>query len=427
MMAAIDRVDGNDGTQRHRTRLGLFATFSDDLSEELADRSRRQDPGYRRRRRLRGSPIDRSSSGARAESLYTRQAGRGHADDMTTRLIVGFDGSDHSRTASSGLWRSGSPGCRGRVITASVRPVMSYDGTGSSVYSPGAYDDTAEQARFHTVDTVAKAVAEHPTVGIDIEVVDASPSNALLHPATADDLIVVGSSGAGVVKAFLLGSVVASVLHEGRCPVVVTPWRLSHVPAGSPSASTGRLHPIRALAWAVSEAELWSADLSRCPRLGVSISSHGRQCESTKRCHTRRCRHRPRSAIEATRELTTLPVERRLLDGGTTSAPARPQRRVRHDRPRDTWPRWLHVDGARFGDDHRRRSRPLPCGRHSPKLTALLRQPRRPPMAGTSGRSTSLPRSPAVSRFASHHDLLRRCSSWREEPRPAGRRRDTSP
>ena len=182
---------------------------------------------------------------------------------MTTRLIVGFDGSDHSRVALD--WAAREAERRDaavRVVTAyAAPPVMSYYGIHGGVYSPEQYGEAAEQYRRQAVEAVAKVVAEHPTVGIDIEVVDAFPADPLLHGATIDDLIVVGSSGSGSVKSFILGSVVASVLHSSPCPVVVTPASLRLHIGKIAVGIDGSAASDRALRWAATEAELWSSDL----------------------------------------------------------------------------------------------------------------------------------------------------------------------
>lgn len=234
-------------------------------------------------------------------------------------MIVGFDGSDHSRMALEWAAREGEKRRAAvHVITAfATPPVMSYYGISSGVYSPGKYDEVAEQYHRQAVEAVAKTIAEHPAVGIDVEVVDANPSNAILNEAKADDLIVVGSSGAGRVTSLMLGSVVADLMHLSPCPVVVTPATLQTGMRRIAVAVDGSPHSVRALEWAAREAELWSCDLVVAHvweyPYRLTDEGGGRRHDATEVDAGIVLD----GAVEEARDLTTFPIERRLLEGGT--------------------------------------------------------------------------------------------------------------
>ena len=84
---------------------------------------------------------------------------------------------------------------------------------------------------------------------------------ALLGEAEHADLVVVGSSGAGAITRFLLGSATGSLLASSPCPVVV-------VPAGPPAPTSrivvgtdGSEHADHAVRWAVDEADRRGSEL----------------------------------------------------------------------------------------------------------------------------------------------------------------------
>ena len=238
---------------------------------------------------------------------------------MTTRVIVGFDGSEHSRTALD--WAAREAELRGasvHVITAvPVQPITSYHGIADGLLTPEQYDNVAEKYRRQAVDAVAKTIADHPMVGIDIDVVDEVPATIIVNEATADDLVVLGSSGAGAVKSFLLGSVVASVLRDCPCPVVVIPEQLRPSTGRIAVAVDGSPASDRALRWAAHEAELRSADLVvahawhypyRVTDGGVGRRDDAAQVDAAIVLDR---------SIERARALTTAPIERRLVEGNT--------------------------------------------------------------------------------------------------------------
>jgi nucleotide-binding universal stress UspA family protein len=145
-------------------------------------------------------------------------------------IIVGIDGSDHSRHALE--WAVREAAVRHAPLT--VLTVQQPAATGSS-WDAGAavpyaypYDqDLAEQAlkmaREETDSTLEKAGPDSRPPSVTVKAVTGLPAETLLQAAEGADMLVVGSRGAGGFKRLLLGSVSTQVIHHASCPVVVIP------------------------------------------------------------------------------------------------------------------------------------------------------------------------------------------------------------
>ena len=75
------------------------------------------------------------------------------------------------------------------------------------------------------------------------------------------DLLIVVSSGTGALESFLLGSVVAGVLHKSPCPVVVVPVKVRDAVGRIAVGFDGSEASSRALRWAAAEVERRDAEL----------------------------------------------------------------------------------------------------------------------------------------------------------------------
>jgi len=139
-------------------------------------------------------------------------------------IIVGVDGSDHSRHALE--WASGEAAVRRAPLTVLTvqQAVAGY--WGDPVRYPGD-DDLAEKARQtaqeETDRTLEKIDPESRPPSVTVRAVTGLPAEALLEAAADADMLVVGSHGAGGFKRLLMGSVSLQVTHHARCPVVVIP------------------------------------------------------------------------------------------------------------------------------------------------------------------------------------------------------------
>jgi len=145
-------------------------------------------------------------------------------------IIVGIDGSDHSRHALE--WAIREAAVRHSPLTVlTVQQPTAGDwgmGVGAAVPIPYPYDpDLAQRAlklaqeQTETALEQAGPAARPPSV--TVRAVVALPAEALLEAAADADMLVVGSRGAGGFKRLLLGSVSTQVTHHAHCPVVVIP------------------------------------------------------------------------------------------------------------------------------------------------------------------------------------------------------------
>jgi nucleotide-binding universal stress UspA family protein len=182
---------------------------------------------------------------------------------MAEQLIVGYDGSDTAATAVR--WAAGEAALRRlpvRVLSSyAFRPMYDPSGMASAYVTP----EEVEQIKVACVSRAAAIItevgAEHPDVSFVNEATINDAASALVEAAQPDDLIVVGNSGAGAVKSFLLGSVVSAVLHESHCPVVVVPGRLRDETSWIVVGVDGSAEADAAVLWAADEADRRGARL----------------------------------------------------------------------------------------------------------------------------------------------------------------------
>lgn len=121
---------------------------------------------------------------------------------------------------------------------------------------------TAEQIAQRALDRAGR-VGE---VALELVVVEADPTSALLAHAETASLLVVGCRGAGPLSRGLLGSVSAGCLHHAAVPVMVVPRsavsshdrflrrRVLVALDGSPAS-------LSALSWAAGQARAWDCSL----------------------------------------------------------------------------------------------------------------------------------------------------------------------
>lgn len=150
---------------------------------------------------------------------------------MSGRIVVGVDGSDHSRRALQyALEEARRRDASVDVVHAYQLPV--YWGApefGGTV--PGPTQEEADRQAHEVIDDMLGAA---PTdVHIERIVTRGYPPTTLLKIAEGADLLVVGSRGRGGVRGLLLGSTSHHVIAHAPCPVVV----VRDVPAHSRQAA----------------------------------------------------------------------------------------------------------------------------------------------------------------------------------------------
>ncbi len=142
-------------------------------------------------------------------------------------IVVGVDGSDHSRLALG--WALREAAQRGLPLTVmSVRPAPVHPATDVYWAVPdlpaGELSEEAERAAAaklqEFVDKVAADVTEH-VAELTVTASIGDPAEELIGASRDADLLVVGSRGRGGFTRLLLGSVSSKVVHHAACPVAV--------------------------------------------------------------------------------------------------------------------------------------------------------------------------------------------------------------
>ena len=141
-------------------------------------------------------------------------------------IVVGVDGSDHSRAALRWAMREAAlchlPLTVMTVDPGPVRPAtMSY--WGLHTYPENSHD--LDHVRATVQEFVDKAASEigGPVPDVTVRVAAGDPAGELVSASRAADLLVVGCRGSGGFARLLMGSVSSQVTHHAGCPVVVIP------------------------------------------------------------------------------------------------------------------------------------------------------------------------------------------------------------
>lgn len=142
----------------------------------------------------------------------------------TTRfgILVAVDGSPAAKAAV--CWAARDAALRGTALT--IAHIVTVD---TATWPPMPYAETfmdwqQDEARRVLVDavkTAEEAMATGHHVPIVTELVLSSPIAALQEMSRAADLVVVGSSGHGVLARAVLGSVSSSLVRHAHCSVAV--------------------------------------------------------------------------------------------------------------------------------------------------------------------------------------------------------------
>ena len=182
---------------------------------------------------------------------------------MKNRLVVGFDGSEASKSALR--WASAAAAYRGasvRVLSSyAMPPVVDYYGLGGAVANPEQARSLREACTSQLHDSVTAAIKAHPALGFDYRADSNNAVEMLVEESAGADLVVLGSNGASPTRSFLLGSVNLEVLHLSACPVAVVP-EVMRAPVGRVTvAIDGSACSNGALAWAIDEADRLDATL----------------------------------------------------------------------------------------------------------------------------------------------------------------------
>ena len=133
-------------------------------------------------------------------------------------VVVGFDGSPHSRDALR--WTLDHVRRSARVTV--VRAFTDESVPGEALPpSEGVAAETARAALESGVAAVLDEIPGHPVV--ETVVMPGDPRAVLRSAAAEADLLVIGARGHGVLELMLLGSVVNALVHHPTVPTIVVP------------------------------------------------------------------------------------------------------------------------------------------------------------------------------------------------------------
>ena len=141
-----------------------------------------------------------------------------------TGIVVGVDGSDHSRRAL--IWAMRQAASHHAPLTVlAVRPAPVRPATGIywgvHPYPEDSHNsDVARKATEQIVEQARNEIGE-TTPQVIVNVVTGDPAHELITASRDADLVVVGSRGSGGFASLLLGSVSSKVAHHAACPVMV--------------------------------------------------------------------------------------------------------------------------------------------------------------------------------------------------------------
>jgi nucleotide-binding universal stress UspA family protein len=141
-------------------------------------------------------------------------------------IIVGVDGSDHSRLALAWAMREAVqhhvPLTVMTVRPAPVRPATRIFWAVPDLPDNSHDPELARKALQEFVDKVANEIGETGP-GVTVSVSAGDPAEELVKASRDADMLVVGSRGSGGFARLLMGSVSSQVTHHAACPVVIIP------------------------------------------------------------------------------------------------------------------------------------------------------------------------------------------------------------
>jgi nucleotide-binding universal stress UspA family protein len=141
-------------------------------------------------------------------------------------ILVGVDGSDHSRRALEWAMREAAhhnvPLTVMTVHPGPVRPATQIYWDIPNLPEDSHNLDHIRAAVEQFTDKVANEIGE-TVPEVTVNVTRGDPAQELVNASHNCDLIVVGSRGSGAWAQLLLGSVSSKVTHHAACPVVVIP------------------------------------------------------------------------------------------------------------------------------------------------------------------------------------------------------------
>lgn len=138
---------------------------------------------------------------------------------MAGRIVVGVDGSDHSRAALR--WAAEEARMRGMTLDVVLawRPPYS---TFVPSFDVPSVDELEGAARATLLDLMkGEGLSEHGDPMANAIPIEGPPAPSLVEAAIGADLLVVGARGLGAFRGMMLGSVSQHCVTHAPCSVVV--------------------------------------------------------------------------------------------------------------------------------------------------------------------------------------------------------------
>lgn len=137
-------------------------------------------------------------------------------------IVVAVDGSPASNVAAS--WAAREAAMRNVPLTV-VHAVITPTATWPPMPYPDSLairlEDDGKKAIMHAIKIAEDAMPADQRVTINRELVYSTPALALIKMSDEADMIVVGTSGRGLLARGVLGSVSSTVVRHANCPVAV--------------------------------------------------------------------------------------------------------------------------------------------------------------------------------------------------------------
>lgn len=138
---------------------------------------------------------------------------------MTTRIVVGIDGSESARAALDWAWDEAERwGAELEVVHAWSYP-YAYGVEGAVVVPPQTL--SADAAKLVDEEIAELRTRKGDSVRMSLVVEEGGAAHTLLDRGKDAAMIVVGARGHGGFLSLLVGSVADQVVHHAECPVVV--------------------------------------------------------------------------------------------------------------------------------------------------------------------------------------------------------------
>ena len=137
-------------------------------------------------------------------------------------IVLAVDGSPASTAAAR--WAAGEAAMRNiplTVIYAVTTPTTTFPPVPYPESLVTNLEDEGKKAILHAMKVAEDAMPADRKVPIDKKLVYSAPAPALLEASDTAEMIVMGSSGRGLLARGLLGSVSSTVVRHANCPVAV--------------------------------------------------------------------------------------------------------------------------------------------------------------------------------------------------------------